>query len=74
MDDPSPTAIKDDHGGQQLKRRGATTNMSTAAMAVTWFRRKLRQVGREPYGAEAGVCPTVAWLTSMPSLSSSPRM
>jgi hypothetical protein len=28
----------------------ATMNMSTAAMAVIWFRRKLRQVGEGPLG------------------------
>jgi hypothetical protein len=43
MDDPSSMVIKDDHGNSSLNVAVATTNMSTAAMAVIWFRRKLRQ-------------------------------
>jgi hypothetical protein len=47
---------------------------ATAAIAVIWFRRKLRQVGEGALRRRARCLPTVAWLTSMPSLSSSPWM
>jgi hypothetical protein len=46
MDDSSSIDIEDDHGIRQLKRRGRDHyHMSTAAMAVIRFRRRLRQVG-----------------------------
>jgi hypothetical protein len=52
----------------------ATTNMSIAAMSGRWLRRKLRQAGEGPWAATAGNLPTVAWLTSIPSLSNAPWM
>src|SRR6266568_2783741 len=52
----------------------ATTNMSIAAMSVRWLCRKLRQVGEGTLGRHGRYLPTVAWLTLMPSLSSSPWM
>ena len=48
--------------------------MSIAAMSVRWLCRKLRQVGEGTLGRHGRDMPTVAWLTSMPSLSSSPWM
>ena len=39
-----------------------------------WLRRKLRQVREGALGRHGMYLPTVAWLTSMPSLSSSPWM
>ena len=47
---------------------------SPAAMSVSWLCRKLRQVGEGTLGRHGRYLPTVAWLTSMPSLSSSPWM
>src|ERR1700730_1856577 len=46
--------------------------MSTATMSVMWFCRKVRQVGEGYLGRHGMYLPTVAWLTSTPSLSSSP--
>src|SRR6185295_13511627 len=40
----------------------ATTNMSIAAMSVTWLCRKLRQVGEGALGRHRRYLPTVAWL------------
>ena len=74
MDNSSSVVTKNDHCIQQLKRHVASMNMSTAAMTVIWFRRKLRQVGEGALGRRGKCLPTVAWLTSMPSLSSSPWM
>src|ERR1700730_1359946 len=51
----------------------AMTNMSTATMSVMWFCRKVRQVGEGTLGRHGRYLPTVAWLTSIPSLSSSHR-
>src|ERR1019366_3212628 len=48
--------------------------MSIAAMSVRWLCRKLRQVGDGTLGRHGRYLPTVVWLTSMPSLSSSPWM
>src|SRR2546427_10251156 len=48
--------------------------MSIAAMSGRWLRRKLRQVGEGTLGRHGIQRPTVAWLISMPSLSSSPWM
>jgi hypothetical protein len=48
--------------------------MSIAAMSVKWLCRKLRQVGEGTLGRHGMYRPTVAWLTLMPSLSSSPWM
>jgi hypothetical protein len=50
----------------------ATTNMSTAAILCMWLRRKLRQVGEGALGRQGMYLPTVAWLTSIQSVSSSP--
>ena len=47
MDDSSSMEIKDDHGIEQLKRRGRDHEHVDRPMAVIWFRRKLRQVGGE---------------------------
>ena len=48
--------------------------MSIAAMSVRWLCRKLRQVGEGTLGRHGRYLPTVAWLTSMPRLSSSQWM
>jgi hypothetical protein len=37
-------------------------------MTVIWFRKKLRQVGEGAFGRRGRYLPTVARLTSMPSL------
>jgi hypothetical protein len=49
-------------------------NMSIATVSVRWLCRKLRQIGEGVLGPHGGYIPTVAWLTSMPSLSNLPRM
>jgi hypothetical protein len=49
-------------------------NMSIAAMSGRWSRRKVRQFGEGTLGRQGIHRPTVAWLTLMPSLSSSPWM
>jgi hypothetical protein len=41
-------------------------------MSVMWFCRKARQVGEGTFGRHGMYLPTVAWLTAIPSLSSSP--
>ena len=38
----------------------ATTSMSTAAMCVIWFHKKLRQVGEGAFGRRGRYLPTVA--------------
>ena len=48
--------------------------MSTATVSPMWLRRKLRQVGEGTAGRHGMYLPTVAWLTTIPSLSSSPWM
>src|ERR1700736_3997098 len=74
MNDFSAVMAKHDQGIQIRNVAVATTNMSIAAMSVRWFCRKLRQVGEGSLGRHGMYLPTVAWLTSMPSLSSSPWM
>src|ERR1700704_5317604 len=48
--------------------------MSTAAVSCLWFCRNERQVGEGALERHGRYLPTVAWLTSKPSLSSSPWM
>ncbi len=48
--------------------------MSMAAVSCLWLCRNERQVGEGALGRHGRYLPTVAWLTSMPSLSSSPWM
>src|SRR6266436_2110851 len=72
----NPSAVEAEHNqGIEIRNVAlATTNMSIAAMSGRWLRRKLRQVGEGTLGRRGIHRPTVAWLTLMPSLSSSPWM
>jgi hypothetical protein len=59
---------------KSLNVADGTTNMSMAAMPIASLRRKLRQVGDGVPRLRSMYFATVAWLTSMPSFSSSPWM
>jgi len=74
VNDPPAIEAEHDQGIKEPNVAVVTTNMSIAAMAGRWLRRKLRQVGEGTLGRQGIQRPTVAWLILMPSLSSSPWM
>src|SRR6516225_6222900 len=71
MDNPSSVVTKNDHGIQQLKRHGRDHEHVNRGDGCHMVPQELRQVVEGALGRRGRCLPTVAWLTSMPSLSNS---
>ena len=60
VEHPSSIVTKNNDSIEEPNVAVATTNMSAAAMSVTWFCRMLRQVGEGSFRRHGIYLPTVA--------------